>query len=154
MSRRKLSLHKPMVGDPTFQSILIEMLTNRLLKKGKKSLSVKLIYQTLDMIQNKTHQDSLSILDSAIQKLKPSIEIQTKRIGGAVYSVPIEIHSFRSTNLAIQLLLTSARKRSHKYMYQSLAEEIIDASKNMGTAIRKKEEMHNMVESTTKLTKK
>lgn len=154
MPRRKLTTKKEMMTDPIFNSILIQMLINRILKKGKKQLATRIILKTLDALHIKTKQDALQIVELAIQNLSPSVEIQTKRIGGAVYSVPVEVHSFRSTNLAIQLLLNTTRQKSGKYFYMKLADEIFEASNNMGAAIRKKEEIHRIADANAKLTKK
>jgi len=154
MSRRKITKKRQRLPDPLFQSLLIQMITNRLLKKGKKQLAFRTLLKSLELLKLKTNQPGISVLETAIQNLSPSIEIQTKRIGGAVYSIPVEIHSFRSTNLAIQLLLNTSKNRPTKTLAQNLADEIFEASKNTGNAIRKKEELHRMAESTSKLSKK
>ena len=154
MSRRKLKKKRPIQTDPVLQSLLIQMITNRLLKKGKKRLAFKIILNALAKIKTRSKQESTQILELAIQNLSPSLEIQTKRIGGAVYSIPVEIHSFRSTNLAIQLLLGAIKSKSGKSLDQKLADEILEASQNTGIAIRKKEELQRLAESNSKLTKK
>ena len=154
MPRRNLKKKKETLTDPIFNSVLIQMLITRLLKKGKKQLATNILMRTLDWIHLKTNQDALSILESAVRNLSPSVKIYTKRIGGAVYSVPKEVQSFRSTNLAIQLLLETAKKRTGKKFYQKLAVEIIDASTNLGLAIKKKEEVQRIAEANSKLTKK
>ena len=154
MSRRQLPQKRPLGTDPIFQSVIIQMITNRLLKKGKKQLAFRILLNALQMVQNRTNKSSIEILELAIQNLSPAVEVQTKRIGGAVYSIPIEIHSFRATNLAISLLLNAAQNRAGKKFYHKLADEIIEASKNTGNAIRKKEELHRLAESNSKLTKK
>ena len=154
MPRKKLKKKKEILTDPIFNSILIQILINRILKKGKKQLAIRIILKTLNHIQSKTQQDALQIVELAVQNLSPSVEIQTKRIGGAIYSVPTEIHSFRSTNLAIQLLLEATKSKSGKYFYKKLADELVDASNNMGIAIRKKEEIHRIADANAKLNKK
>lgn len=154
MPRKKIIKKKELTTDPIFNSILIQLLINRILKKGKKQLAIRIVLNTLEHIQLKTQQDALQLVEIAIQNLSPSVEIQTKRIGGAVYSVPLEVQSFKATNLAVQLLLETTRAKSGQYFSKKLAEEIIDASNNMGAAIRKKEEIHRIANANAKLNKK
>nr|YP_009130518.1 30S ribosomal protein S7 [Bryopsis plumosa]AJF21957.1 ribosomal protein S7 [Codium decorticatum]CEO91048.1 30S ribosomal protein S7 [Bryopsis plumosa] len=154
MSRRRLSKKRKIIADPIYDSLLIQMFTNRLLKKGKKQLAYRILLESLSLIQTKKKQDAIQTLETAIQNLSPSIEIKTKRIGGAVYSIPVEITSVRATNLAIRWLLMAAKQRSGKSMSVKLSDEIFDAFKNIGNAIRKKEEVHRMAESSSRLMKK
>nr|YP_009330376.1 30S ribosomal protein S7 [Lambia antarctica]ANN39059.1 30S ribosomal protein S7 [Lambia antarctica] len=154
MSRRRLSKQRKILSDPIYDSLLIQMFTNRLLKKGKKQLAYRIILKSLSLIQKQKKQDAIQTLETAIQNLSPSVEIKTKRIGGAVYSIPVEISSLRATNLAIRWLLSAAKQRSGKNMSTKLADEICDAFKNIGNAIRKKEEIHRMAESSSRLMKK
>ena len=154
MSRRRLSKKRKVLADPIYDSYLIQMFTNRLLKKGKKQLAYRIILKSLSLIQSQKKLDAIQTLEMAIQNLSPSIEIKTKRIGGAVYSIPVEISSIRATNLAIRWLLLAAKQRTGKSMSIKLADEIFDAFKNMGNAIRKKDEVHRMAESSSRLMKK
>nr|AYC64548.1 ribosomal protein S7 [Pseudoderbesia arbuscula] len=154
MSRRRLSTKRKVLTDPIYDSYLIQMFTNRLLKKGKKQLAYRIILKSLSLIQSQKKLDAIQTLEMAIQNLSPSIEIKTKRIGGAVYSIPVEISSIRATNLAIRWLLLAAKQRTGKSMSIKLADEIFDAFKNMGNAIRKKDEVHRMAESSSRLMKK
>lgn len=154
MSRRRLSKKRQIVTDPIYDSYLIQLFTNRLLKNGKKQFAYKIILKSLSLLQTQKKLDGIQTLETAIQNLSPSVEIKTKRIGGAVYSIPIEISSTRATNLAIRWLLIAAKQRSGKNMSIKLADEIFDAFKNMGTAIRKKDEVHRMAESSSRLMKK
>ncbi len=154
MSRRRLSKKRKITADPIYDSFLIQMFTNRLLKKGKKQLAYRIMLKSLSLIQTQKKQDAIQTLETAIQNLSPSIEIKTKRIGGAVYSIPMEISSVRATNLAIRWLIMAAKQRSGKSMSLKLCDEIFDAYKNMGNAIRKKEEVHRMAESSSRLMKK
>lgn len=154
MARRSIKTKLTLATDPIYNSILVQLMINRIMKKGKRQLATNLLLHTFGIIQNQYKQDALHILQSAVKNLSPSVEIRSKRVGGAVYSVPIEIHSVRSNKLAIQLLLQSIDHRNGKNFCTKLANEMIEASKNMGTAIRRKEEIHRIAQLNAKLTKK
>lgn len=154
MSRRKIIKKRKIYTDPLYDSLLLQMFTNRILKKGKKQLAYRILLNTLWFLENEKKQDPMQTLERAIQNLSPSIEIKTKRLGGAIYTIPIEISSVRAMHLSIQWVLNAARQRSGQSFSRKLGEEILDASKNVGAAIRKKEEIHRMAESSSKLMKK
>nr|QHD45166.1 30S ribosomal protein S7 [Codium fragile] len=153
MVRRKFSKRKNVLSDPVYNSYLIQLLTNNLLKKGKKNLAYKIVQKTLDIIEERIQDDAILILDKALNNLRPSVEIKTKRIGGAVYKIPMEINYYRSLTLSIQLLLKAINKKTGKSLYHKLANEILDASNNTGFAIRKKEEIHRIAEANIKVKK-
>nr|YP_009472676.1 ribosomal protein S7 [Codium arenicola]ARO74374.1 ribosomal protein S7 [Codium arenicola] len=153
MARHKLKKKKLLLSDPIYNSNLIQLLTNNILKKGKKTLAYNIVNQTLKFIEQKGHEDAIEIFDKAINNLRPAVEIKTKRIGGAVYKIPIEINYYRSLTLAIQLLLKASHAKIGTKFYIKLATEIMDASQNTGFAIRKKDEMHRIAESNIKIKK-
>lgn len=147
MSRRNTAKRKNILPDPLYDSRLISMLTIRILKNGKKSLAQKIVYNTLDIIKEKTSNHPLEILEKAIRNSTPLVEVKAKRVGGSTYQVPMEIRAYRGTNLALRWLTQFAKKRPGKNMAFKLANEIIDASNDNGNTIKKKEETHRMAEA-------
>nr|YP_010199458.1 ribosomal protein S7 [Gracilariopsis tenuifrons]UAD89316.1 ribosomal protein S7 [Gracilariopsis tenuifrons] len=147
MSRRNTTKKRLIDSDPVYNSKLINMLTVRILKNGKKGLAYKIIYKALDIIQNKTSTDPLQILEKAIRNATPLVEVKSRRIGGSTYQVPMEVRAYRGTNLALRWITKFAHTRSGKSMALKLANEIIDASNDSGNTIRKREETHRMAEA-------
>nr|YP_009237822.1 ribosomal protein S7 [Gracilariopsis lemaneiformis]YP_009294774.1 ribosomal protein S7 [Gracilariopsis chorda]AJO68415.1 ribosomal protein S7 [Gracilariopsis lemaneiformis]AML79923.1 ribosomal protein S7 [Gracilariopsis lemaneiformis]AOM67034.1 ribosomal protein S7 [Gracilariopsis chorda] len=147
MSRRNTAKKRLIDADPVYNSKLINMLTVRILKNGKKGLAYKIIYRSLDIIQNKTSNDPLQVLEKAIRNATPLVEVKSRRIGGSTYQVPMEVRAYRGTNLALRWITKFAHTRSGKSMALKLANEIIDASNDSGNTIRKKEETHRMAEA-------
>lgn len=147
MSRRNIAKQRLILHDPIYNSKMISMLTVRILKSGKKSLAQRIIYKSLDIIQQKTSQDPLKILEKAIRNATPLVEVKARRVGGSTYQVPIEVRAYRGTNLALRWLTHFAKKRSGKDMAGKLANEIIDASNDNGNTIKKREETHRMAEA-------
>jgi len=147
MSRRNQAIKKFITPDPIYQSKLISMLTVRILKHGKKGLAQKIIYKALDIIEEKTSNNPLEILEQAIRNSTPLVEVKARRVGGSTYQVPIEVRAYRGTNLALKWLTKFSKERSGKNMSIKLANEIIDASNDIGNTIRKREETHRMAEA-------
>ena len=147
MSRRNTAKKRIVIADPIYGSKLISMLTVRVLKHGKKGLAQKIIYQALEIIKEKTNSDPLQILEQAIRNATPLVEVKARRVGGSTYQVPIEVRAYRGTNLALRWLTKFAISRSGKSMPIKLANEIIDASNEVGNTIRKREETHRMAEA-------
>ena len=147
MSRRNIAKKKSLIPDPIYNSRLVNMLTMRILKHGKKSLAEKIIYQSLEIIKNKASTNPLEILEKAVRNSTPLVEVKAKRVGGSTYQVPMEIRAYRGTNLSLRWLAQFAKKRSGKNMANKLANEIIDAANNNGHTIRKREETHRMAEA-------
>ena len=147
MSRRNTAKKRIVIADPIYGSKLISMLTVRVLKHGKKGLAQKIIYQALEIIKEKTNSDPLQILEQAISNATPLVEVKAIRVGGSTYQVPIEVRAYRGTNLALRWLTKFAISRSGKSMPIKLANEIIDASNEVGNTIRKREETHRMAEA-------
>lgn len=147
MSRRNTSKKRVITPDPLYSSRLVSMLITRILKKGKKGLAEKIIYQALDTIKSKTSIEPLEILEKAVRNVTPLVEVKARRVGGSTYQVPMEIRAYRGTNLALRWLTQFAKKRSGKNMASKIASEIIDAANNSGNTIKKREETHRMAEA-------
>nr|YP_010618950.1 Ribosomal protein S7 [Deltalsia parasitica]WAX02963.1 Ribosomal protein S7 [Deltalsia parasitica] len=147
MSRRNKAKKRNIYPDPIYNSKLISMLTVRVLKHGKKGLAQKMIYESLEIIKDKTKNEPLEILEKAIRNTTPLVEVKAKRIGGSTYQVPMEVRAYRGTNLAIRWITQFALQRTGKNMCIKLANEIIDAANENGNAIRKREETHRMAEA-------
>lgn len=147
MSRRKLSKKKKINPDSIYNSILISKLINKIMKKGKKSISEKILYGAMEEIKNTKNQDPIEIIKKGIENITPKVELKSRRIGGATYQIPTEINEERGKSLAIKILIKSARKRNEKKMINKLQNEIMDAYNNIGNSVKKKEEMHKIAEA-------
>ena len=147
MSRRTTAKKRLAVPDPIYNSRLVSMLTVRILQQGKKHLAQRIIYQALDVIRERTGEDALTILETAIKKVTPLVEVKARRIGGSTYQVPLEVRAFRGTNLALRWITKYSKERSGKSMAMKLANELMDAVNETGNSIRKREEVHKMAEA-------
>lgn len=147
MSRRHRAKKRIILPDPSYDSRLVHMLVNRVMKDGKKTLAYKIVYQTMQLISEKTKENSLKILEQAIENVKPIVEVKAQRIGGSAYQVPLEVNSERGTVLAIQWILFAARNRSGNSSVLKLTNEILDAFAKTGGAIRRRSEVHRMAEA-------
>jgi small subunit ribosomal protein S7 len=133
--------------DMVFQSHLVGKFINCIMRKGKKSVAERIFYSALDLIKEKTSEDSLKIFQKAVENVKPKIEVRSRRIGGATYQIPIEVPDFRATSLGIRWIIDAAKARGEKSMMERLCSEIIDAYNNKGAAIKKREDTHKMAEA-------
>ncbi|RWR98151.1 NADPH-quinone oxidoreductase subunit 2 [Cinnamomum micranthum f. kanehirae] len=147
MSRRGTAAEKTAKSDPIYRNRLVNMLVNRILKHGKKSLAYKILYQAVKKIQQKTETNPLSLLRQAIRGVTPDIAVKARRVGGSTHQVPISIGSTQGKALAIRWLLGASRKRPGRNMAFKCCSELVDAAKGSGDAIRKKEETHRMAEA-------
>lgn len=147
MSRRRTAKKRLLTPDPVYDSRLVHMFVNRIMKSGKKSLAYKICYEAMTDILESTKQDPVLILEQAIRNATPVVELKARRVGGATYQVPIEVQPERGSALAIQWILNAARSRSGRDMVSKLKGEILDAAKNIGGAIRKRDEVHKMAEA-------
>lgn len=147
MSRRRVAKKRSISPDPVYNSRLVHMITNRLMKNGKKALAFRLIYKALQQIGEVTEQDPIKVIEQAVRNATPLVEVKSRRIGGSTYQVPLEVNLERGTALAIRWLLASCRGRSGPDMVTNLTNEFLDASKNMGNAIKKRDEIHKMAEA-------
>ena len=147
MSRRNRAQRILAQPDPIYNSRLVTLLVSRILKSGKKSLAQKIVYNALEIISSKTEENPILVLEKAVKNATPQVEVKAKRVGGSTYQVPIEIRAYRGTNISLKWLTEFARARSGKTMAMKLANEIIDASKESGNTIRRKEQTHKMAEA-------
>ena len=147
-TRKKKHIIKP---DPFYDSVLIQKMTNQLMKKGNKTLARKILNQTLYQIEKKTQQDPVHVIEQALSNTIPAVEIKARRIGGAVYSIPIELSSERGISIAIRWIINCCNTKSSQPFTMKLTNEIIDASKKIGAAVRKRDEVHKMTESNARV---
>jgi small subunit ribosomal protein S7 len=147
MSRRISTKKRFPEKDSKYENFLVSLLINRILRCGKKLLSKRIVYKAFDYIQTKTNQDPIFILEKAIRKISPRIQLKAKRIGGATYQVPTLVSKFHSTNIAIRWVVEYSRKRTGKTMALKLANELLEGAKGLGNSIKKKEETHKMAEA-------
>nr|QWX89977.1 ribosomal protein S7 [Aeginetia indica] len=147
MLRRGTAKEKTAQSDPIYRNRLVNMLINRIMKHGKKSLAYQIIYRAMKKIHQKTEKNSLSVLRQAIRRVTPNIAVKARHVGGSTHKVPIEIGSTQGKALAIRWLLAASRKRRGQNMAFRLSYELVDAAKGSGDAIRKKEDTHKMAEA-------
>jgi small subunit ribosomal protein S7 len=147
MSRRNRAKRVLVQPDPIYGSRLVNLLIARILKSGKKSIAQKIVYNALEIINEKSEENSILILEKAVKNVTPQVEVNARRVGGSTYQVPIEIRAYRGVNIALRWINESAKARSGKSMAFKLANELIDASKEGGNAIKKREQTHRMAEA-------
>jgi small subunit ribosomal protein S7 len=147
MSRRRAAVKRKIKPDPKFNEILVTQLTILLMRQGKKSLAEKIVYSCFDIISEETKEEPLKIFKKALSNVKPSLEVKSRRVGGATYQVPVEVRPERRTALGIRWIIQSAKQRKENEMVNRLAREILDAYKNTGLSVKKKEDTHRMAEA-------
>ena len=147
MSRRRRAIRREIHPDAKFGSRLVGRLMNIVMERGKHSLAQRIVYGAFRMIEEKTKQDPLEVFKAAIENVKPSLEVRSRRVGGATYQVPVEVTPIRRQTLAIRWLIDAARKRNERGQTAKLAQEMIDASTRQGVAIKKREDTHRMAEA-------
>lgn len=133
--------------DPLYESRLVSKFINAMMRDGKKSTAESLLYNAFNIIQEKTKESPLKVFESAVENVRPMIEVKSRRVGGSTYQVPTEIRPSRRTALGIRWIITNARSRSEKSMPSKLAGELLDAADNKGASIKKKEDTHKMAEA-------
>src|SRR6187399_1262446 len=148
MSRRKRSRKKDFVGDPKYNDILVARFSNYVMRRGKKSVAEALLYESFDIIEEKTGQRGIEVFKKALDNVKPSLEVTSRRVGGANYQVPVEVNPNRRLSLSIRWLVSYARSRGDgKTMQEKFANELLDASNLRGGAVKKREDTHRMAEA-------
>jgi len=145
--RRGPSLIRKPEADPLFNSVLVSQLTNQVLLDGKKDTARNIVYKALELVEKQGGGDPLNLLKEAFENVKPQIETKSRRVGGTNYQVPMEVPHRRGTTLAIRWIVDASRKRGEKTMHERLGREILDASKNTGASVKKREDVHKMAES-------
>ncbi|MEE2618101.1 MAG: 30S ribosomal protein S7 [Candidatus Poribacteria bacterium] len=147
MARRRDSVKREILPDPQYNSKLVAQFVNVMMRCGKKSVSQRILYDSFDIIEQKSSEDGLVVFRQAINNAKPLLEIRSRRVGGATYQVPVDVRPERRTTLAIRWLIQAARGRNDKTMAERVAGEIIDAFNNQGGAMRRKDEQARMAEA-------
>ena len=142
MSRKRKAPKKIQVLDPKFKSSIIPKLINSIMLDGKKTVAEKIVYEAIDKIKSKSKEEPITIFNNAINNIRPSVEVRSRRVGGATYQVPVEVKAKRSQALALRWLIDASRKRKDKNMSDRIFNEIYDAYQNRGSAIKKKEDTH------------
>tara|TARA_B100000963_G_C22177494_1_gene473031 strand:+ start:38 stop:505 length:468 start_codon:yes stop_codon:yes gene_type:complete len=145
--RRRKAEKRDVQPDPIFDDKLITRFVNNLMRDGKKSVARKIVYQAFEIIEERTGETGVEVFRSALQNSTPVVEVKSRRVGGATYQVPVEVRQDRGTALGMRWLIKAARSRNDKSMSLRLSRELIDASKNEGGAVRKKDETHRMAEA-------
>ena len=146
MSRKRKAPKRKSYSDPKYGSQVISKFINSIMYDGKRAIAEKILYSALDKMKNK-NQDPLKVFNSAIENVRPNLEVRSRRVGGATYQVPVEVKSNRSQALALRWILDASRKRKNKTMLEKLFFELMDASQNKGSAVKKREDTHKMAES-------
>ena len=147
MSRKKTQPKKVVIPYPIFKSTIIPKLINSIMYDGKKGVAEKIVYEAIDKIKTKTKEDPITIFNEAMNNIKPTVEVRSRRVGGATYQVPVEVKSKRAQALAIRWLVDASRKRKDKHMSDKIFNELYDAYEKKGSAVKKREDVHKMAES-------
>ena len=147
MSRKKTQPKKNVVPDPKFKSTIIPKLINNIMYDGKRGIAAKIVYDAIDKIKTKTKDEPINIFNEAINNIKPTVEVRSRRVGGATYQVPMEVRQERGTAMALRWLVTFSRARNGKSMSQKLAGELMDAANETGSAVKKREDTNKMAEA-------
>ena len=147
MPRKGAALKRPLVSDPVYSSPLITQLVNKILSRGKKSTAESIVYGALNGTKDKSGTDPIITLKKALENIKPTVEVKSRRVGGATYQVPVEVKPARATALALRWLVDFSRVRREKSMTERLMNEILDASNGLGASVKKREDTHKMAEA-------
>ncbi|MCF6200049.1 MAG: 30S ribosomal protein S7 [Hyphomicrobiaceae bacterium] len=147
MSRRHRAQKRDIIPDPKFGDVVLTKFMNSIMLDGKKSAAEKIVYGALDQIEEKAKQDPVALFHTALENVMPSVEVRSRRVGGATYQVPVDVRTERKQALAIRWIIIAARKRNENTMVERLSGELLDASNNRGTAVKKREDTHKMADA-------
>ena len=147
MPRRGNVPKREVLPDPLYNSVLVTKLVNSIMLDGKKGVAQKVVYGAFDIVKEQTGKEPLEVFSAAMENVMPSLEVKARRVGGATYQVPMEVRPERRQTLALRWLTAYSRKRSEKTMKERLAGELMDAANNLGSAVKKREEMHKNAEA-------
>ena len=147
MPRRREVPKRVILPDPKFHDLQIAKFINMIMRNGKKSTAERIMYFALDNVTQKSSLDSIELLEKALENVRPSVEVKSRRVGGATYQVPVEVRTSRRNTLAMRWLIDAALKRGEKTMAQKLAGELLDASESKGSAVKRREDTHRMAEA-------
>ncbi len=147
MPRRGKSVKRTIAPDAKFNSVLVQTLINKVMHNGKKSTAERIVYQAMDQMAERTKEDPRQVVEQAIRNTMPILEVRPRRVGGATYQIPLEVRPARQVSLAMRWLLIAARARSGRPMAERLSAELMDAYREQGSAIKKREDTHRMAEA-------
>ena len=145
--RRKRAETRSTTPDPRYNSVVVAKFVNNLMERGKKSLATRIVYEAMDTMAERTKRPAMEVFEDALKNATPLVEVKPRRVGGATYQIPVEISSNRRMALAMRWLIDSARKRSGRDMAARLAGELMDAARNEGSTVKKREDTHRMAEA-------
>ncbi len=147
MPRRREVPKRVILPDPKFHDLQIAKFINMIMRNGKKSVAERIMYYALDNISQKNSLESVELMEKALENVRPTVEVKSRRVGGATYQVPVEVRASRRNTLAMRWLIDAAQKRGEKTMAQKLAGELLDASESKGSAVKRREDTHRMAEA-------
>ena len=147
MPRKGPAPRRPLIPDPVYKSVLVTQIVNKILERGKRTLAERIVYDALEIVKDKTGGDALVTLKRAVDNIRPQLEVKSRRVGGATYQVPVEVPARRATTLAVRWLIGYSQQRREKTMVLRLANEVLDAANGLGSAVKRREDMHKMAES-------
>ena len=147
MSRRHRAEKREVNPDPKFSDLVLSKFMNAIMRDGKKSTAERIVYSALDRVEDRAKQDPIQMFHSALENVMPTVEVRSRRVGGATYQVPVEVRTERRQALAIRWIITAARNRNENTMVDRLSGELLDAANNRGTAVKKREDTHKMAEA-------
>jgi len=147
MPRKGPAPRRELMPDPIYHSVLVTQVVNKILVRGKRTLAERIVYDALNTVHEKTGTEPVSVLKRAVENVKPQLEVKSRRVGGATYQVPMEVRPRRATTLAIRWIASFARQRREKTMAQRLANELLDANNSIGSAVKRRDDMHKMAEA-------
>jgi len=147
MSRRHRAEKREVLPDPKFGDLVLTKFMNAIMLDGKKSTAERIVYGALDIVENKAKSEPMRMFHDALENIKPSVEVRSRRVGGATYQIPVEVRNERKQALAIRWLVSASRSRNENTMRERLAAELLDAANNRGSAVKKREDTHKMAEA-------
>ena len=147
MPRKGPAPKRPVVADPVYGSPVVSQLVNKILVKGKKGLAERIVYGALEGVASKSGQEPVMVLKKALDNVRPTLEVRSRRVGGSTYQVPVEVKPHRANTLALRWLSSYAKSRREKTMTERLMNEILDASNGLGAAVKRREDTHKMAEA-------
>jgi len=147
MARRRRAEPRTISPDPHYHSVELSNFINHVMQRGKKTVAQRIVYQALEQAAQETRREPLEVFGQAVRNVMPTLEVKPRRVGGATYQVPIEVGGRRRTTLAIRWILTAARARTGRPMRERLAQELVEASRGQGTAVKRRDDTHRMAEA-------
>ena len=147
MPRKGPAPRRDLMPDPVYRQLLVTQIVNKILQRGKRSLAEKIVYDAMNIIEEKTGAEPIATVKRAVDNTRPALEVRSRRVGGATYQVPVEVRPRRANTLSIRWIVGYSRQRREKSMAQRLANELMDAANNVGAAVKRKDDLHKMAES-------